>query len=76
MSDINGYKNESSIIHISRYGLIFINHADYLEIYSASFEETKDYNQWQDLSVLSLSKLVRNLLFQDRKFEWLIPPAN
>ena len=29
---------------------MFINHADYLDIYSAYFEVTKDHGKWQDLS--------------------------
>ena len=50
MSDINGYKNKSSNIHIHRYALMFIKHADYLNIYSAFFEVTKYCGKWQDLS--------------------------
>ena len=50
MLAITGCKNKSSIIHISRYALMFRNQADYLQIYSACFEVTKDYGKWQDLS--------------------------
>ena len=50
MSNINGCKNTSSIIQISRYALMFINYADYLDICSASFDVPKDYGKWKDLS--------------------------
>ena len=49
MSDINRCKNKSSNIHISKYVLMFIKQAAYLDIYSASFEVIKYYGKWQDL---------------------------
>ena len=50
MSDINRCKDKAEIIHVSRYAVMFIKQADYLDIYSTSFEVTKDYGKCQDVS--------------------------
>ena len=44
MSDITRCKKKFPIMHISRDALIFRTQVDYLEIHSACFEVTKDYD--------------------------------